>query len=154
MSLLQDEIPWNRIANVLNVAYSPLYSEPRMTAEDFPRPPGKEPLRPLPDDYAMRGLGMSKTYFPADWFSSTKIDDEEKMLEQASLVDERNQHSTGSASRNSQDDDICPDNNESILFEITRRVDLRTWKKLRSQNIFNSVEKDIFAEGLRSSVTY
>ncbi|KAM3559069.1 hypothetical protein MY1884_003656 [Beauveria asiatica] len=137
-----------------------------MTAEDFPRPPGKEPLRPLPDDYAMRGLGMSKTYFPADWFSSTKIDDEEKMLEQASLVDERNQRllwlgrwiseltPRASASRNSQDDDICPDNNESILFEITRRVDLRTWKKLRSQNIFNSVEKDIFAEGLRSSVTY
>lgn len=91
MSLVADQIPWKRIADVLNEAHPALMSKPRMAHAEFPRPPRNEPLRPLPEDYGMRGLELAKNYFPQDWFSSEKIEDDEKMFEPPSLGDERRQ---------------------------------------------------------------
>ncbi|KAM3558041.1 hypothetical protein MY1884_000157 [Beauveria asiatica] len=91
MSLIQDQVPWRRIVDVLNEALPALISKPRMANKSFPRPPPNEPLRPLPEDYAMRGLGLSKDYFPDDWFSNDKIEDDERMFEPPSRGDERRQ---------------------------------------------------------------
>ncbi|OAA65080.1 hypothetical protein LEL_10527 [Akanthomyces lecanii RCEF 1005] len=91
MSLVADHVPWKRVADVLNEAYSALMSKPRMANAEFPRPPRNEPLRPLAEDYGMRGLELAKNYFPQDWFSSKKIEDDEKLFEPPSLGDERRQ---------------------------------------------------------------
>ncbi|OAA54897.1 hypothetical protein ISF_08168 [Cordyceps fumosorosea ARSEF 2679] len=91
MSLIEDEFPWTRVADLLNEAYPALMSAPRMADKNFPRPPANEPLRPLPEDYGMRGFALSRDYFPKDWFSSEQIEDEEKMFEPPSLGDERRQ---------------------------------------------------------------
>ncbi|KAM3546026.1 hypothetical protein ARSEF1564_001119 [Beauveria bassiana] len=91
MSLIQDQVPWRRIVDVLNEARPALLSKPRMANKSFPRPPPNEPLRPLSEDYALRGLGLSKDYFPDDWFSSDKLEEDEKMFEPPSLGDERRQ---------------------------------------------------------------
>lgn len=91
MALLENEFPWTRVVDVLNEARPALISKPRMANEKFPRPPSNEPLRPLPEDYAMRGLGLAKDYFPPDWFSSDKIEEDEKLFEPPSLGDERRQ---------------------------------------------------------------
>ncbi|TQW01653.1 hypothetical protein IF2G_10850 [Cordyceps javanica] len=88
---IEKEFPWARVVDVLNEAYPALMSKPRMANETFPRPPRNEPLRPLPEDYAMRGLEISNKYFPLDWFSSDKLEDEEKRFEPPSLGDERRQ---------------------------------------------------------------
>ncbi|OAQ99162.1 hypothetical protein LLEC1_01234 [Akanthomyces lecanii] len=91
MELVAEKVPWRRVADVLNEACPALMSKPRMANAKFPRPPMNEPLRPLPEDYGMRGLELSKNYFPPDWFSSKKIEDDEKMFEPPSLGDERRQ---------------------------------------------------------------
>lgn len=91
MSLIENDIPWKEIVDALNEAYPALMSKPRMASAAFPRPPPNEPLRPLPEDYAMRGLALSQEYFPTDWFTSDKLEDDEKMFEPPSLGDERRQ---------------------------------------------------------------
>ncbi|TQV90027.1 Telomerase-binding protein EST1A [Cordyceps javanica] len=91
IAFIEKEFPWTRVVEVLNEAYPALMSKPRMASETFPRPPRNEPLRPLPEDYAMRGLALSEKYFPPDWFSSDKLEDDEKMFEPPSLGDERRQ---------------------------------------------------------------
>lgn len=91
ISMIQDDFPWKRTVDLLNASKPALMSKSRMEEEGFPRPPANEPLRPLPEDYAMRGLAMSKYYFPEKWFSSDKLDDDEKMFELPSLADERRQ---------------------------------------------------------------
>ncbi|XWX00704.1 hypothetical protein V2A60_008725 [Cordyceps javanica] len=91
IAFIEKEFPWTRVVEVLNEAYPALMSKPRMASETFPRPPRNEPLRPLPEDYAMRGLAFSEKYFPPDWFSSDKLEDDEKMFEPPSLGDERRQ---------------------------------------------------------------
>ncbi len=91
MSLVCDKYPWKLTANTLNSVLEALESKPRMERQEFPRPPANEPLRPLPEDYALRGLRYSNNYFPEDWFSSDKLEDDEKMFELPSLADERRQ---------------------------------------------------------------
>ncbi|EEU41004.1 uncharacterized protein NECHADRAFT_66648 [Fusarium vanettenii 77-13-4] len=55
---------------------------------DFRRPERELP-RPLPEDFAMRGLIYSEDYFPSDWFKNDKIDEDEKYFELGSMVEER-----------------------------------------------------------------
>jgi hypothetical protein len=54
---------------------------------------GKEPAprkRPLPDDFALRGLSWTEKYFPRDWFvTEESIDDDEKYFEVPSMMEER-----------------------------------------------------------------
>lgn len=91
MSLVAEKYPWELTASVLNSAMDALESEPRMSQPDFPCPPENEPLRPLPEDYTLRGLRYSDGYFPGHWFSSDKLEMDEKMFEMPSLADERRQ---------------------------------------------------------------
>lgn len=91
MSLVDGKYPWKLTANMLNAVLDSLESEPRMGRQSFPRPPQNEPLRPLPEDYALKGLRYSKNYFPGDWFTNEKLEDDEKMFELPSMADERRQ---------------------------------------------------------------
>ncbi|KAJ4288316.1 hypothetical protein N0V88_007354 [Collariella sp. IMI 366227] len=46
--------------------------------------------RPLPDDYAIRGLPWIETYLPAGWFDTDeRVDDDDKYMELASKIEER-----------------------------------------------------------------
>ncbi|KAJ4160336.1 hypothetical protein NW754_003461 [Fusarium falciforme] len=56
---------------------------------DFRLPEKGQLPRPLPEDFAMRGLIYSEDYFPHGWFKNDKIDEDEKYFELGSMVEER-----------------------------------------------------------------
>lgn len=58
-----------------------------VSIEDMKFPPRKSP-RPLPDDFAQRGLIWAENYYPDDWFTAA-IDYDEKCFEVASMMEER-----------------------------------------------------------------
>ena len=62
----------------------------RFVSSEFIRPMVcGEMRRPLPEDYAMRGLIWAANYFPSDWVSNDEVDDDEKYFELASMVGKR-----------------------------------------------------------------
>ncbi|GFP57415.1 telomerase-binding protein EST1A [Trichoderma asperellum] len=63
--------------------------EPRMDSEVFPGAENEDHYRPLPEDYAMRGLIYTEEYFPVKWFAGEAVEEDEKYFEQASMVDSR-----------------------------------------------------------------
>jgi hypothetical protein len=56
--------------------------------DTFPSPE-KDGARPLPEDFALRGLLWAEDYFPGEWFSNEKFDEEEKYHERASMTAQR-----------------------------------------------------------------
>ncbi|KAK4136928.1 hypothetical protein BT67DRAFT_195365 [Trichocladium antarcticum] len=71
--------------NVQNQTAQDQTDEPEVTAT----PGFVSTPRPLPDDYALRGLIWAEQYFPAGWFINDKIDDDEKYFEVPSMMEER-----------------------------------------------------------------
>ncbi|KAK8106664.1 methyltransferase domain-containing protein [Apiospora kogelbergensis] len=88
MSLLEATFPWKLVATLLNSLLSSYGEYERIQSNKFPRL-AKQLPRPLPEDFALRGLLWADKYFPSDWFSNDMIDDEEKYSEVASMTDER-----------------------------------------------------------------
>ncbi|KAF5025707.1 hypothetical protein F66182_2212 [Fusarium sp. NRRL 66182] len=88
ISHLEKAYPWKLTCLMLN---SLLVScEPGYEVQSHFRLPEKEQLpRPLPEDFAMRGLLYSEDYFPNEWFQNEKIDEDEKYFELASMSEER-----------------------------------------------------------------
>lgn len=88
---LERNFPWKQLALMLNtltadneVAFS------RIEADKFPTPPESAKSRPLPEDFAMRGLLWANQYFPRDWFDPSKVDDDDEgYLEVSSMAQER-----------------------------------------------------------------
>ncbi|KAK3330590.1 hypothetical protein B0H66DRAFT_468554 [Apodospora peruviana] len=91
MAYLAPEFPWKLTALMLNTLIGTIQNYSRIENIRFPEfEKGKGELpRPLPEDYAMRGLLWVDKYFPNDWFSNDKIDDDEKYFEVASMSEER-----------------------------------------------------------------
>ncbi|KAK7937584.1 uncharacterized protein PG986_014452 [Apiospora aurea] len=87
-SLLEATFPWKLLSMLLNSLLLSYRDYERIQSSDFPRP-NKQSPRPLPEDFALRGLLWADKYFPSDWFSNDKIDDDEKYFEVASMTDER-----------------------------------------------------------------
>ncbi|TEA15028.1 Telomerase-binding protein EST1A [Colletotrichum sidae] len=85
---LQNQIPWKLISLLLNTLSESCTSFETIESEDFPQP-DKGTARPLPEDFAQRGLLWADRYYPDDFFTSCKIDDEEKYLEVPSMEQER-----------------------------------------------------------------
>jgi len=81
--------PWKLASLMLNTLLSPSRATKRIQAETFPQPASNESPRPLPEEYALRGLLWVEDYFPPNWFGGDRIDDDEKYLELASMVEER-----------------------------------------------------------------
>jgi hypothetical protein len=103
---LDQSFPWKLASLMLNTLVPPLTASgasfSRIEASDFPG--GSESLtgkgsdkntaknaanRPLPEDFAMRGMAWGDDYLPPEWFSNLKIDDDEKFFEVASMTQER-----------------------------------------------------------------
>jgi hypothetical protein len=89
MELLAPEFPWKLMSLTLNSLLSSCQSYVRIESEEFPHPEKEESPRPLPEDYAMRGLVWVANYYPKTWFDNDKIEDDEKGLEAASMGEER-----------------------------------------------------------------
>ncbi|KAK2061343.1 hypothetical protein LY76DRAFT_508125 [Colletotrichum caudatum] len=87
MGYIEEEMPWKLISLMLNSLLKECASVDRIESEDFPRSNDETP-RPLPEDFAQRGLLWVDKYYPDDWFTS-KLDDDEKYFEVASMKEER-----------------------------------------------------------------
>ncbi|KAI1872276.1 hypothetical protein JX265_001600 [Neoarthrinium moseri] len=88
MAFIDKTFPWKLVSMLLNSLLLSYRDYDRIHNDNFPRPV-KELPRPLPEDFAMKGLLWVDKYFPVDWFSNDKIDDDEKYFEVASMTDER-----------------------------------------------------------------
>ncbi|RFU26395.1 hypothetical protein B7463_g9949, partial [Scytalidium lignicola] len=88
MSFLDDSLPWTLLAATLNTLLGAYKTPIRLESNTFPVPE-KETPKPFPDDYALRGLLYVEDYFPADWFATEAVDEDEKTYEPASINDHR-----------------------------------------------------------------
>ncbi|KAM0464708.1 hypothetical protein ACHAPV_002543 [Trichoderma viride] len=86
---IEHKYPWRLIATMLNYLKQSCKFEPRMDSEVFPGAENQDHYRPLPEDYAMRGLIYTEEYFPLKWFAGEAVEEDEKYFEQASMVDSR-----------------------------------------------------------------
>ncbi|CRK25934.1 hypothetical protein BN1708_014366 [Verticillium longisporum] len=86
---LEVSIPWKLLSVQLNTIIAASGNTIRFEDHEFPGPIKGESPRPLPEDFAMRGMIWTNTYFPSKWFSNDKIDDDEKYFEVASMTEER-----------------------------------------------------------------
>lgn len=88
MSVLRAEFPWEHLAVMLNTLLVSCDTSGVIENNTFPSPE-KDDVRPLPEDFALRGLLWAEDYFPAEWFTNEKIDQEEKYHERASMTAQR-----------------------------------------------------------------
>jgi hypothetical protein len=89
MSILRADFPWELLSIMLNTLLVSLETTGSIENDTFPSPE-KDDVRPLPEDFALRGLlWLAEDYFPAEWFTNEKIDEEEKYHERASMTAQR-----------------------------------------------------------------
>lgn len=89
MFFIERIFPWKLVSLQLNSLLLSYREHHRIQDEQFPRQEKEPAPRPLPEDFAMKGLLWVDKYFPVDWFSNDKIDDDEKFFEVASMTDDR-----------------------------------------------------------------
>jgi hypothetical protein len=89
ISLVGQEYPWKLTSLMLNTFLDSYTTYARIEGESFPEAERGDNHRPLPEDYAMRGLLWTDRYFPHDWFTYDLQDDDEKYMELASFYEER-----------------------------------------------------------------
>lgn len=87
-ALLEEAFPWTPLVKMLNTLLMSYSTYERIESNDFPKPE-QDDVRPLPEDFAIRGLLWVEYYYPEHWFNNPKIDDEERYLELRSMTDER-----------------------------------------------------------------
>ncbi|KAK4669985.1 uncharacterized protein QC763_0038120 [Podospora pseudopauciseta] len=80
------EFPWKGTASMMNTLLGFFKNYDRVEGSALPK---SEPQRPLPEDYAMRGLAWADRVSPSDCFSNEKIDDDGKYFEVASMAEKR-----------------------------------------------------------------
>jgi hypothetical protein len=83
------DFPWKLTALMLNTLLDSFKAHARIEAESFPDSETGGSRRPLPEDYAMRGLLWVDRYYPNDLFANDRTDDDEKYMEVASMYEER-----------------------------------------------------------------
>jgi hypothetical protein len=84
MRHLDHRFPWKRVSLLLNSLLGPNANHDSIRSDEFPRE-SNNPPRPVPEDFALRGLLFVEQYYPSDWFSNDKIDDDEKYFEVPSM---------------------------------------------------------------------
>ncbi|KAF2675462.1 hypothetical protein BT63DRAFT_450451 [Microthyrium microscopicum] len=81
------QVPWEEICNLLNMISASGDYDGRYETFDFLRPVRGDP-GPLPEDYLLRGMMFTQTYYPKDWFDEVDVD-EVRMIEHASTEKRR-----------------------------------------------------------------
>jgi hypothetical protein len=88
MEVVEGHVPWRALVEMLNsIAASTDNTSFENSA--FSGRVSSEAARPLPEEYAIRGLIWAETYLSDSFFLQSKIDDEEKYMEVASMTEER-----------------------------------------------------------------
>lgn len=88
ISHLEEKYPWKLTSFMLNSLLASC--EPGYEVKDeFQLWEKNQHPRPLPEDFAMRGLLYSEDYFPNGWFQSDKVDEDEKYFELPSMSEQR-----------------------------------------------------------------
>ncbi|KAK3687205.1 hypothetical protein B0T22DRAFT_122049 [Podospora appendiculata] len=128
MAYLAPDFPWKLTAVMLNTFLRSFHSHSRIESQRFPQSENAQVRRPLPEDYAMRGLLWVDKYFPADWFSNDKIDDDEKHFEVASMSEERKERVLYLGCRIAARDGkwLCYDS-DSHQFSVSPQYDILSW---------------------------
>ena len=80
VSMIYASICWSKISACLNRLAKDHKAIISRTTDLFPQR-YRDHEEPLPEDYLMRGLSWCETYFPAGWFDSPKLDEEERAFE-------------------------------------------------------------------------
>ena len=88
MDIVRADFPWELLSIMLNTLLVSLETTGSIENDTFPSPE-KNDARPLPEDFALRGLLWAEDYFPGEWFNNEKIDEEEKYHERASMTAQR-----------------------------------------------------------------
>lgn len=78
------EFPWKLLSLMLNTLTLDYQTYHRVESERFP-----ESDRPLPEDWAMRGLLWAERYLPSTLFTSKGADDSERYFENPSMIEQR-----------------------------------------------------------------
>ena len=93
-SSVEKRFPWVSLCDFLtHLQRVSKEAFPKASEEHFPTPdwePGREPGRPLWEDFILRGTVYASWYFPDGWFT-TALDDEERQLETPSMDDWRSE---------------------------------------------------------------
>jgi hypothetical protein len=89
MNILGADFPWELLSVMLNTLLVSCDSTATIENDTFPSE--KDDARPLPEDFALRGLLWAEDLFPAEWFNNEKIDEDEKFHERASMTSQRKQ---------------------------------------------------------------
>jgi hypothetical protein len=86
MQHIERDIPWQKIVDFLNFHANSKSMTAKLTRTAFPKPDGDDIGRPLPEDFIMRGQIFYDDYYPKTWFQDAAVDDEERVLELASMA--------------------------------------------------------------------
>lgn len=124
MKYIEEKYPWKLIATMLNYLKQSCKFEPRMDGEAFPGAEEQDHYRPLPEDYAMRGLIYTEEYFPLKWFSGEAVEEDEKYFEQASMVDARKERILWIGRRIASMNKWLRWNEESAKFTVAEEYDI------------------------------
>ncbi|KAK6076388.1 telomerase-binding protein EST1A protein [Seiridium cupressi] len=119
---LENTFPWKLVSLLLNSILLSYRNYERVEDTQFPRPE-KELPRPLPEDFAMKGLLWVDKYYPLDWFTNDKIDDDEKYFEVASMTDERKERILWLACRIASHNKWLTYNKEVHQFGVVPRLE-------------------------------
>jgi hypothetical protein len=82
-----NRVPWEAVCRLLNTVSKTEQFGERHEVFDFLRPEQGDP-GPLPEDFLLRGMIFTQTYFPSDWFHGAHLDDD-RTLEYQSTVHRR-----------------------------------------------------------------
>ena len=88
MSILRAEYPLELLSIMLNTVLVSLETTESIENDTF-LSLGKDDARCLLEDFALRGLLWAEDYFPVEWFSNEKIDEEEKYYKRTSMTAQR-----------------------------------------------------------------
>lgn len=84
---IERHFPWKRTSLLLNFLLDSLGPKYELDCS-FRLPENGQTPRPLPEDFAMRGLIYTGDYFPDEWFNN-ETDEDDKFIERRSMGRER-----------------------------------------------------------------